>query len=91
MHGLRLLLVGSLTLAIVALTLATAPGKAGRVAFVAVGERAALRRHLLGRCGGDDVQRLTDHTAFDACAAYSPNGRMIAFCSDSAAGTRCGR
>src|SRR5207248_6357102 len=31
---------------------------------------------------GNDLQRLTSASSFDACAAYSPSGKEIAFCSD---------
>ena len=31
--------------------------------------------------GGQDLRRLTTHPGFDACAAYSPDGRRIAYCS----------
>jgi len=32
---------------------------------------------------GTDLQRLTKRPAFDACAAGSPNGKFISFCSDA--------
>lgn len=31
---------------------------------------------------GHAPRRLTSDPAFDACAAYSPNGKEIAFCSN---------
>src|SRR5947209_14623677 len=31
---------------------------------------------------GNDLQRLTTAPSFDACAAYSPSGKEIAFCSN---------
>lgn len=32
---------------------------------------------------GTDMQRLTERLAFDACAASSPNGKFISFCSEA--------
>jgi Tol biopolymer transport system component len=31
---------------------------------------------------GNDLRRLTDDPSFDACVAYSPDGKEIAFCSN---------
>ena len=33
--------------------------------------------------GGQALHRLTDDPAFDACAAYSADGRQIAYCSSA--------
>ena len=36
--------------------------------------------------GGQDLQRLTTDPGFDACAAYSADGRRIAYCSGQGGG-----
>jgi Tol biopolymer transport system component len=36
--------------------------------------------------GGQDLRRLTSDAGFDACAAYSPDGKRIAYCSGQAGG-----
>ena len=38
------------------------------------------------RPNGEDLRRLTTDPGFDACAAYSADGRRIAYCSGQAAG-----
>jgi Tol biopolymer transport system component len=38
------------------------------------------------RPGGQDLQRLTTDPGFDACAAYSADGRRIAYCSGEGGG-----
>ena len=38
------------------------------------------------RPDGQDLRRLTDDPGFDACAAYSADGRRIAYCSGEAGG-----
>lgn len=38
------------------------------------------------RPGGQDLRRLTTDPGFDACAAYSADGRRIAYCSGQAGG-----
>jgi TolB protein len=61
--------------------LATHSGKVGRIAF---GVIAADRNTDIYSVmpDGSGQRRLTTAKSFDACAAYSPNGRQIAFCSD---------
>src|SRR5881392_1394611 len=38
------------------------------------------------RPGGQDLRRLTTDPGFDACAAYSADGRRIAYCSGEGGG-----
>src|ERR1700746_1906959 len=38
------------------------------------------------RPDGQDLRRLTDDPGFDACAAYSADGRRIAYCSGEGGG-----
>src|SRR6184192_1658235 len=38
------------------------------------------------RPDGQDLRRLTDEPGFDACAAYSADGRRIAYCSGQGGG-----
>jgi TolB protein len=61
--------------------LATHSGKVGRIAF---GVIAADRNTDIYSVmpDGSGQRRLTTAKSFDACAAYSPNGHQIAFCSD---------
>jgi Tol biopolymer transport system component len=59
---------------------ATYPGDVGRLAFaINVGGNIDIYSVLRN---GHDLRPLTSASSFDACAAYSPNGRTIAFCSD---------
>jgi len=59
---------------------ATYPGQVGRLAFgISVGGNIDIYSVLQN---GHDLRPLTSAPSFDACAAYAPNGRTIAFCSD---------
>jgi Tol biopolymer transport system component len=60
---------------------ATYPGANGRIAFgvTAPGDTQPDVYSVLA--GGEAMHRLTDDPAFDACAAYSADGRQIAYCS----------
>ena len=60
---------------------ATFPGKPGRIAFGVIGADRNVDVYSI-EPDGSDYRRLTDHSAFDACPAYSPDGKSIAFCSD---------
>jgi Tol biopolymer transport system component len=52
----------------------------GRVAFaVTVNGNVDIYSALPN---GNDVRQLTSDPGFDACAAYSPSGKEIAFCSN---------
>jgi Tol biopolymer transport system component len=64
---------------------ATYPGATnGRIAFgMNVGGNTDV---YTARPDGQDLRRLTDHPGFDACAAYSADGRHIAYCSGAAGG-----
>ena len=73
------LVVSALVVATVAH--ATYPGKVGQIAF---GMKASDGNTDVYSIlpDGSALTRLTTAASFDACAAYSPNGRTIAFCSD---------
>lgn len=61
--------------------LATDSGKVGRIAFGMIGsDRNADIYSVMP--DGSGQRRLTTAESFDACAAYSPNGGQVAFCSD---------
>jgi TolB protein len=64
---------------------ATYPGAAnGRIAF---GMRVDGNVDVYSvRSNGRDLRRLTDDPGFDACAAYSADGRRIAYCSGQGGG-----
>ena len=64
---------------------ATYPGATnGRIAF---GMRINGNTDVYtARPGGQDLRRLTDDPGFDACAAYSADGRRIAYCSGQGGG-----
>jgi Tol biopolymer transport system component len=64
---------------------ATYPGAAnGRIAFgVNVNGNTDVYTALPN---GNDLRRLTTDPGFDACAAYSPDGRRIAYCSGQGGG-----
>jgi Tol biopolymer transport system component len=60
---------------------ATYPGANGRIAFGVTAPGAAQPDVYSLLPGGEAVHQLTDDPAFDACAAYSADGRQIAYCS----------
>src|SRR5919202_6803068 len=63
---------------------ATYPGANGRLAFgMNVGGNVDVYTVLPN---GRDLRRLTDDRGFDACAAYAPDGKRIAYCSGAAGG-----
>ncbi len=64
---------------------ATYPGATnGRIAFgINVGGNTDV---YTVRPGGQDLRRLTTDPGFDACAAYSADGRRIAYCSGQGGG-----
>ena len=60
---------------------ATFPGRNGRLAFGDnVGKAATAPDIYTVRADGTRRRQLTDDDLFDACAAYSPDGRWIAWC-----------
>jgi TolB protein len=77
--------------ALTALAAATGPARAtypgatnGRLAF---GIRINGNTHVYSvRPDGQDLRRLTTDPGFDACAAYSADGRRIAYCSGQGGG-----
>src|SRR5262249_21969512 len=60
--------------------LATYPGINGRLAFGLDTGNGNVDVYSVTP-NGNDLRRLTAGPSFDACAAYSPDGRSIAFCS----------
>jgi Tol biopolymer transport system component len=78
--------VTAAAIALVALAAASGPARAtypgaanGRIAF---GIRINGNVDVYSvRPDGQDLRRLTDDPGFDACAAYSADGRRIAYCS----------
>jgi Tol biopolymer transport system component len=63
---------------------ATYPGANGRLAF---GINIAGNTDVYSvRPDGQDLRRLTDAPAFDACPAYSADGQKIAYCSGAGRG-----
>jgi Tol biopolymer transport system component len=60
---------------------ATYPGANGRLAFGVTMPGDAQPDVYSVLTGGQAMHRLTDDPAFDACAAYSADGRQIAYCS----------
>jgi len=60
---------------------ATDSGKVGRLAFGLIAADGNTDIYSV-MPDGSEQRRLTTAKSFDACAAYSPNGREIAFCSD---------
>jgi len=65
--------------------LATYRGGVGDIAFGASGPSGNVDIYAIGVPGGT-AKRLTEARSFDACPAYSPDGRTIAFCSDRKSG-----
>jgi Tol biopolymer transport system component len=78
-------------IAVVALAAASGPARAtypgatnGRIAFgINVGGNTDV---YTVRPDGQDLRRLTTDPGFDACAAYSADGRRIAYCSGQGGG-----
>jgi Tol biopolymer transport system component len=60
---------------------ATYPGANGRIAFGMTASGAAQPDVYSLLPGGEAVHQLTDDPAFEACAAYSADGKQIAYCS----------
>jgi Tol biopolymer transport system component len=60
---------------------ATYPGADGRLAFGVTMPGDAQPDVYSVLPGGQAMHRLTDDPAFDACAAYSADGKQIAYCS----------
>ena len=82
MNGRHWLVTGVALLALTAgSAFATTPGKVGQLAFGASGKGGNVDVYAIS-ADGSGFRRLTQHTGFDACAAYSPDGRRVAFCSD---------
>jgi Tol biopolymer transport system component len=83
--------VSAAAIALVALAAASGPARAtypgatnGRIAFgINVGGNVDV---YSVRPNGRDLRRLTDDPGFDACAAYSADGRRIAYCSGQGGG-----
>jgi hypothetical protein len=77
----------ALACAVVALT-ASATAHAGKVGRIAFGIKASDGNTDVYSVlpDGSGLTRLTKAGSFDACAAYSPDGRSIAFCSDRKSG-----
>ena len=60
---------------------ATGSGRNGRIAFADnVGQAANAPELYAVRPDGTGLRRLTHNNAWDACAAYSPDGKLIAYC-----------
>jgi len=60
---------------------ATYPGANGRLAFGITAPGSVQPDVYSVRPGGEALRQLTDDPAFDACAAYSSDGKRIAYCS----------
>jgi Tol biopolymer transport system component len=60
---------------------ATYPGDVGRIAFSLVGSGGNFDIYT-SLPNGQNLRRLTTSPAFDACPAYSADGKHIAFCSN---------
>ena len=60
---------------------ATYPGANGRIAFGMTAPGTAQPDVYSVLPGGEAMHQLTDDPAFDACAAYSADGKQIAYCS----------
>jgi Tol biopolymer transport system component len=60
---------------------ATYPGTNGRIAFGETAPGTAQPDVYSVLAGGQAMHQLTDDPAFDACAAYSADGKQIAYCS----------
>lgn len=60
---------------------ATDAGRNGRIAFADnVGQAATAPEIYSVRPDGTGLRRLTHNDSWDACAAYSPDGTLIAYC-----------
>jgi TolB protein len=66
--------------ALVAPARATYPGDVGRLAF-GMRDSANNAQIFTARPNGAGMHQLTTGSGFNACAAYSPDGKQIAFCS----------
>ena len=71
----------AVSVAVPTAALATYPGKVGRIAFGVIAADGNTDVYSV-MPDGSGQKRLTTAKSFDACAAYSPSGRQIAFCSD---------
>ena len=60
---------------------ATYPGNNGRLAFGMIVPGSAQPDVYSVLPNGNGLKQLTDDPAFDACPAYSADGRRIAYCS----------
>lgn len=60
---------------------ATYPGANGRIAFGMTAPGTAQPDLYSVLPGGEAMHQLTEDLAFDACAAYSADGKQVAFCS----------
>jgi TolB protein len=78
-------LVGSLTLVVLIAAAGPAgaayPGANGRIAFGVTAPGGAQPDVYSVLPNGEAMHQLTDDPAFDACAAYSADGKRIAYCS----------
>jgi TolB protein len=82
-HRLLLTIGAAVTLAgaLVGPAAATYPGDVGRLAFAMVGAGGNFDIYA-SLPNGQNLRRLTTDSGFDACPAYSANGKHIAFCSN---------
>jgi Tol biopolymer transport system component len=89
MSKLRLTITAACALAVAALVAAvgtaraTYPGASGRIAFGMTEPGASQPDVYSVLPGGEAMHQLTDDPAFDACAAYSADGKQIAYCSSA--------
>ena len=84
-------MLAAAAVALVALAAASGPARAtypgatnGRLAF-GININGNTDVYTV-RPGGQDLRRLTTDPGFDACAAFSPDGRRIAYCSGQGGG-----
>ena len=78
-----LLMVFAVMLAVATISpvYATYPGQVGRLAFAMTGPGGNVDIYS-ALANGSGLRRLTTNAGFDACAAYSADGKKIAFCSN---------
>ena len=81
MKALRWFAVAGVALVLATSASAGSAADDGRIAFAAAGKGGNVDVYAID-ANGRNSRRLTEHAGFDACAAYSPSGRQIAFCSD---------